>query len=373
MKLSLRYLVLASVFAVLSVACPQQASTPQQSADAGTHKLGATTKPIAFVPAGTNGVFALSSGVEAANAIEPGASGNLLTSNGTVWQSTAPSGGGGGWTTDLDCDWTAQANQTISADGPFTACGVSWKKENSAREATHLQIINGTGAVFKVLSADYGPVSCLNPGAGTGTDRSAPLMWLQLMQLSISSLTWQTQFEIAVDATQTQINNAALVFGLDNDPGTGLGGLTNWYAIFGAQCTDATPAANLAAYAYAGTPVGATGNIVMPTFRTNWSSANQTAVLWTGALSPAGGAFQPNTGYATAWSAGWATAIVPWVTYWLQPVADRSGAVPIGWANSTTSPVNPDSALGVVLGSPGNNFPSQATVTILHTRIRHRN
>jgi len=61
----------------------------------------------------------LGNGTSAVQAVAPGTSGNILTSNGSTWQSTAPAGGGGNWEHSL----TTTASDVTSVS--FTLSGGS--------------------------------------------------------------------------------------------------------------------------------------------------------------------------------------------------------------------------------------------------------
>lgn len=52
------------------------------------------------------------------------------------------------WATAIDCDFTAQATQTLATDGTYTVCGATWTKINSRNEAAAMTVTNGTGLVI---------------------------------------------------------------------------------------------------------------------------------------------------------------------------------------------------------------------------------
>ena len=115
--------------------------------------------------------------------------------------------------TYLDLDFTAQSNQTVSADGAFTLGGMTWTKGNSANEATHLTITNGTGAVFKPTStSDY-----------NGTTRTLPYMWLPFNQIGgLEALNWQSRIRVWLNISADNIaaNYDDSVLAIDNNSTT---------------------------------------------------------------------------------------------------------------------------------------------------------
>lgn len=71
----------------------------------------------------------------------------------------------GDWQTVLDLDFTAQSSQSFTTDGSYTIAGISWTKFNSANEATHAQITNGTGLIWQPGStSDYNASTRTFPG-----------------------------------------------------------------------------------------------------------------------------------------------------------------------------------------------------------------
>lgn len=73
----------------------------------------------------------------------------------SIVDASAPSSGASGWATDIDCDLTAQGTQTLSADGTYTFCGLTWTKINSASDASPTTL-SASGLTFTPnSSSDY--------------------------------------------------------------------------------------------------------------------------------------------------------------------------------------------------------------------------
>jgi hypothetical protein len=338
--------------------------------------VSAATRPIAFVPTGT-GVFVAAAGVEDATAqiVAPGIGGtgqDFSTCTGTVSftggvASCAPPSGGGGWTTAEDCNLATEASQTFTTDGLYTFCGgLSWKKENSAQETTHGALVNGTGLVFTNYQFScYG--SAANLGGCGDSERSSPLLWLSLGQLGITNLDWSTSLRIWVDVP-TQTTDAsgitALVFGVDNDPGSGTGALSTWYSIFGARTCSNTNAPATLSWFYTASPTSTLTSTNLQGGLTSWTTANQTSVLWIPAL--ASDSFRTTLAYGTAYSGGWTGALIPWGARFDTATAGRGS---VGFANSITSPTTIGSDLGIVLAFTGSHFVATPTIAIARIRI----
>jgi collagen type I alpha len=116
------------------------------------------------------------------------------------------------WTTALDIDFTAQTTQNFTTDGNYTIGSQTWTKGNSANEATHAVLTNGTGIVFKPSSStDY----------SSGSGRTLPYLWMQLSQV-IPNIDWSTQLRlyIYVSTDNTAANYDNEVFGFDDNNGS---------------------------------------------------------------------------------------------------------------------------------------------------------
>jgi len=83
----------------------------------------AGTLPVANGGTGATSLTAnnvlLGNGTSAPLEVAPGTSGNVLTSNGTTWQSAAPAGGGGAW--DIITSITASNVATVDLEDAFTS------------------------------------------------------------------------------------------------------------------------------------------------------------------------------------------------------------------------------------------------------------
>ena len=91
--------------------------------------------------------------------------------------------------------------------------GLTWTKGNSANEATHLTITNGTGAIFKpATSTDY-----------TGATRTLPYIWLPFNQiLGLDKIGWHTKFRIwaNISADNSAATGDNALVGVDNNATT---------------------------------------------------------------------------------------------------------------------------------------------------------
>lgn len=75
---------------------------------------------------------------------------NFLRADGS-WQ--LPTGAAGaGWVTDLDLDFTAEANQTLSSNTTYSIGGLTWTKINSANDNVAMAVVNGSGLVIQPKS-----------------------------------------------------------------------------------------------------------------------------------------------------------------------------------------------------------------------------
>lgn len=94
--------------------------------------------------------------------------------------------GGGGWTTILDLDFSAQATQAMATDGNYTIAGLTFSRQNAASDATAMALTNGSGLVIQPIAAtDY-----------FNATRTLPLVRLTLSQLGIPNLAWSTGIRI---------------------------------------------------------------------------------------------------------------------------------------------------------------------------------
>ena len=115
---------------------------------------------------------------------KPGVLGNVLTSDGVGgWNAQ----GGVGWTQALNIDFTALGNVNLTGDGTKTFAGMNWKKENSANDRVPMAITSGVGLVIQ-------------PAGSTGydgsADRSLPLLYLPLSQITLPGLAPTSRFRI---------------------------------------------------------------------------------------------------------------------------------------------------------------------------------
>jgi len=108
-----------------------------------------------------------------------------------------PPRAGGGWQDSVfssaGCDFSAIANTTLSPDGPYTLCGVTWTKENSSGDATAMAIVNGQGLkISPGASKDY--ASLLGIAA-----RTAPILRVPLSSLGLTGLSWASSVRVELE------------------------------------------------------------------------------------------------------------------------------------------------------------------------------
>ena len=120
---------------------------------------------------------------------------------------------GGGWITGADINLAALGNINLSVDGNHTFAGFTWKKENSAADASPMAIVSGQGLVVQPVAAtDY-----------TSGARTMPLLLLQLAQLGIKGLDWSTRLRFLarystniVAGGSKQYDNVVLAYDSDS-------------------------------------------------------------------------------------------------------------------------------------------------------------
>jgi hypothetical protein len=122
---------------------------------------------------------------------------------------------GRGWITALDFDFSAQANQTLSAgDTQYTIGGLQFFKSNSAGEAAPMAVNAGSGLTIQPVSnTDY-----------SSTVRTAPILWLPFSQIaSLANLEWSNGIRVwhYIEADNGAANFDNSLGGIDaNDAGT---------------------------------------------------------------------------------------------------------------------------------------------------------
>ncbi len=117
--------------------------------------------------------------------------------------------GGAGWSTALSLDFSAEANQTLSSDTNYTIGGLTFKKENSANEASAADVLNGSGLRFRPNAA----------GTYFNGTRTVPLVWLALSQiLTGTTFDWTSPLRVEIELDSDNAGNGDFVFaGVDTD------------------------------------------------------------------------------------------------------------------------------------------------------------
>lgn len=125
-----------------------------------------------------------------------------------------------GWQTALDFSWTAQGTDTIGSDGNTAIGGVTWKKSNSANEASAMAYSASGLVIAPAQTSDY------------GTTRTLPLLWTSLstliptLELSFGIRAWAYwSAETGVDGNYKAMNLA-----IDNDSTTGFACARGYHA-----------------------------------------------------------------------------------------------------------------------------------------------
>lgn len=125
------------------------------------------------------------------------------------------------WITAFDLDLTALTTGTLNggADGTFTFAGApaaanyTWTKGNSANEATHANIVNGSGLNFQ-------PASTSDDNGGT---RTLPYIWLPFSQVfpaaTVPNFGWNTKLRywVAMGTDNLSASYDDFVFGIDSN------------------------------------------------------------------------------------------------------------------------------------------------------------
>ena len=108
------------------------------------------------------------------------------------------SGGGNGWTTVLDIDFTSLPNQTLGTDGPVTIDGMFWTKNGSSNESAPTSIVNGIGLIWQ---PSYGSNYIENVHSGYTPPYPLPYLYLPLESL-IPTLSVDTQIRLYLSIGQ---------------------------------------------------------------------------------------------------------------------------------------------------------------------------
>tara|TARA_R110000868_G_scaffold341007_1_gene601862 strand:- start:208 stop:1314 length:1107 start_codon:yes stop_codon:yes gene_type:complete len=119
----------------------------------------------------------LGNGTSAPQAVAPSTTGNVLTSNGTTWQSTAPAGGGGGTVTSVGGTGTVNGialTGTVTSSGNLTLGGTLSGVNLTSQVTGTLPVANGgtgtTATTFANLTTNVtGTLPVANGGTGVTT------------------------------------------------------------------------------------------------------------------------------------------------------------------------------------------------------------
>jgi hypothetical protein len=244
-----------------------------------------------------------------------------------------------GWTTAFDCNITTQTTQTLSTDGSYTFCGLTWTRSNSANDHTAMQLTNGTGlAISPNSSAAY-----------NGTSRTLPVVWTPLTGISVT-WDWSTQVRLFVDESDngTTTNDLAAM-GFDTN--------TTAWDLIGFKGHNSGPAM-LQKMIINGTNIF-TNSVAIPSLGT---STETVLFIFKDTVTPVWDIF---TG--TAWSSGWPLPqnTTPWQASFGNEVGNLVSFIGDGGASAPGS-------YGVFLGGIATGTSDNPIFTYKHIRVDYR-
>ena len=175
----------------------------------------AVDQEIMLVTAVSGTTFTIARGVEGTTAAahNTGVAVSHILTSGALTSST--------WATAWDLDFTSFTTATLNggSDGTFTFAGAptgfnyTWTKGNSANEATHANIVNGSGLNFQPAStSDY-----------NGPTRTLPYIWLPFAQpfpsATFPNFGWNTKLRlwVAMGTNNLTTSYDNFVFGIDSN------------------------------------------------------------------------------------------------------------------------------------------------------------
>lgn len=167
---------------------------------------------VSIASLATTGVTISTSGL--LSTVAPGASGNVLTSNGTTWTSAAPSGGGGGWTDDGSVVRLTTAADQVAIGTAAPTAGDTFTVAPPGSPSGHTAVITAgalasTKQAFKVT------------GTLSTTDVSQIGADINITSAGTSTNGNQTALRTILGAGYTGTNDSRAAFYLNQAAGTG--------------------------------------------------------------------------------------------------------------------------------------------------------
>lgn len=159
----------------------------------------------------------LGNGTSAFQAVAPGSSGNILTSNGTTWQSTAPAAGGvstisfgsTGLTPSTATSGAVSVAGTLAVanggTGATTLAGANIPVTNVANTFTATQTFSGSTSALAAVLTDAAEVATISATAATGTINYDITTQSVLYYTSNASANWTVNFRAS---SGTSLNTA---------------------------------------------------------------------------------------------------------------------------------------------------------------------
>jgi len=323
----------------------------------------AVDQEIMLVTAVSGTTFTIARGVEGTTAAAHNngvAVAHILTSGALTSSS---------WATAFDLDFTSFTTATLNggSDGTFTFSGAptgynyTWTKGNSANEATHANIVNGSGLNFQPAStSDY-----------NGPTRSLPYIWLPFAQpfpsATFPNFGWNTKLRlwVAMGTDNLSTSYDDFVFGIDSNS-TGFGAVHKLG--YGTAGVGSPPTGGQGFYTInAGNTAGTTTNIVTDGFAL--SASNKTymmefesvAAMWTKTFRGTGlsvGAVFPNV-----------STLVAGTYNQFGQTPNTTGSTVVFASTGVTDPLN---GMGVVLGAQRASSGTSLSVYFLRVRLDYK-
>jgi len=158
----------------------------------------------------------LGNGTSAFQVVAPGANGNILTSNGTTWQSTAPAGGvttisfgSTGLTPSTATSGAVSVAGTLAiangGTGATTLAGANIPVTNTANTFTATQTFSGSTSVLASALTNAAEVATISATAATGTINYDITTQSVLYYTSNASANWTVNFRAS---SGTSLNTA---------------------------------------------------------------------------------------------------------------------------------------------------------------------
>jgi hypothetical protein len=159
----------------------------------------------------------LGNGTSAFQVVAPGTAGNILTSNGTTWQSTAPAAGGVSTisfgSTGLTPSTATSGAVTVAGTlaianggtGATTLAGANIPVTNVANTFTGTQTFSGSSSALAAVLTDAAEVATISATAATGTINYDITTQSVLYYTSNASANWTTNFRAS---SGTSLNTA---------------------------------------------------------------------------------------------------------------------------------------------------------------------